>query len=200
MTQRSVDLSHLDGVEPVRRSYYAAQTAYKSYAAPDAAAPPFLPLGDGRHQVRMTASTHDENGILRHSTVEALDNTRRLTAKVKAGTQVVYCLEEVEGAEALIVTYGITAGAAREAVRMLSQRGTPASLLVAQTLLPVPDIYLQIVSRYIDAQRPVVFAEENLQGQFTSLLFGEGRPEGVRKVGDIGHMVSPDDIVRGVCQ
>jgi hypothetical protein len=43
-----------------------------------------------------------------------------------------------------------------------------------------------------------VFAEENLQGQFASILFGERLPEGVRVVGDIGHMIKPEDIVEEV--
>lgn len=197
VTQRSLDLSRLGEVEPVERSFYTETRPYRPYGAGDAEAPPFLPIGDDRHQVRITASTHDEEGILRHSTDEAMDNTRRLTAKVKAGTPPLYHLAEAEGAEGLIVTYGITSGAAREAVRMLEAEGMPVSLLVARTLIPIPDAYYEILDRYLGAV-PVVFAEENLQGQFASMLFGERRPEGVRVVGGIGHMIRPEEIVREV--
>jgi 2-oxoglutarate ferredoxin oxidoreductase subunit alpha len=198
MTQRSLDLSRLEDVKVVERRYYDGTEPYRPYQADDAKAPPFLPLGDDRHQVRMTASTHDQDGILRHSTDEALNNTRRLPAKVEAGTPRLYELEEAEEAEALIVTYGITSGAAREAVRVLEGMGVPVSLLIARTVLPVPDAYLEIVNRYRKEHLPVIFAEENLQGQFASILFGERRPEKVRVVADIGHMISPDDIVREV--
>jgi 2-oxoglutarate ferredoxin oxidoreductase subunit alpha len=186
---------------------------YRPYAADNAEAPSFLPLGDERHQVRMTASTHDQDGLLQHSTDDALNNTRRLPAKVRAGTPPLYALEEANDGvdpQALIVTYGITAGAAREAVRILDRKGMPVSLLIAKTLLPIPDAYYRILDRYlgqvVQGSSPeearslarVVFAEENVQGQFATMLFGERHPEGVRVVGDIGHMISPEDIVREV--
>jgi len=216
MTQRSFDLSRLGEIQPIERRFYDQPAAYQPYRAGEAEAPPFLPLGDDRHQVRITASTHNQGGLLQHSTDEAMDNTRRLPAKVKAGTPPLYDLEEPDGVgddvypQTLIVTYGITSGAAREAVHILDREGLPVSLLIARTLAPIPDAYYKIMDRYLGAKgwdpspgaagspARVVFAEENLQGQFASILFGERLPEGVRLVGDIGHMIRPDDIVREV--
>jgi 2-oxoglutarate ferredoxin oxidoreductase subunit alpha len=117
-----------------------------------------------------------------------------LSAKVKAKTPALYHLEEKEGAETLIVTYGITGGAAQEAVQLLSDEGIAVSLLVARTLVPIPEDYFRILDEYDQ----VVFAEENLQGQFASTLFGERQPNGVRIVGNIGHMVTPEQIAKGV--
>jgi 2-oxoglutarate ferredoxin oxidoreductase subunit alpha len=94
----------------------------------------------------------------------------------------------------LVVTYGITSGAATAAVQKLREGGEPVSLLVARTLLPVPHAYFETLDRY----PRVVFAEENLQGQFASILFGERRPAGVAVVGDIGHKVNPEQIVQEV--
>jgi 2-oxoglutarate ferredoxin oxidoreductase subunit alpha len=194
MTERSFELSELGDIERVERERYDGAGPYRPYAAGDAEAPSFLPIGDDEHQVRLTASTHDPLGILRHSTEEALANTRRLSAKVKMRTPALYHLEEKEGANTLVVTYGITAGAAQEAVQMLGEEGIAASLLVARTLIPIPDDYFEILDRY----ERVVFAEENLQGQFAAMLFGERQAEGVRIVGDIGHMVTPEQILREV--
>jgi len=194
MTERSFDLSRLGDVKPVERSWYRGAEPYRPYAAGEGEVPPFLPIGDDRHQVRMTASTHDREGILRHSTEEAMANSRRLLRKVRAKTPPLYHLEEKEGAETLIVTYGVTAGAAQEAVRELAERGELVSLLVARTLVPIPEAYYRIAERY----RRVVFAEENLQGQLASMMFGERHPEGVGAVGGIGHMVTPDQIVEEV--
>jgi 2-oxoglutarate ferredoxin oxidoreductase subunit alpha len=194
MTQRTVDLAALGDAKPVERQFYDGAAPYRPYAAGDTEAPPFLPLGDDQHQVRMTASTHDQRGILQHSTAEALANTRRLAAKVKANTPTLYHLDEEEGAETLIVTYGITSGAAKAAIQTLGEEGEPVSLLVARTVLPVPDGYYEIMDRY----PRVIFAEENLQGQFASLLFGERRPPGVAVVGEIGHMVRPEQIIHEV--
>ncbi|MFQ6102439.1 MAG: hypothetical protein ACE5OS_14600 [Anaerolineae bacterium] len=194
MTERSLDLARLEQVEPVQWRFYDSSAPYRPYAASDGLVPPFLPVGNSRHQVRLTASTHDTLGILRHSTDEALANTRRLPEKVEAGTPVLYHLDEQEGAETLVVTYGITAGAVRETVAGLRARGMAVSLLVARTLLPLPTAYYEVLGRY----PRVVVAEENLQGQLARLLFGHRLPRKVRVVGSIGGMIRPDQIAREV--
>lgn len=192
MTQRSLDLARLEEVEPVRRQFYGGQAPYRPYAAHDGLSPSFLPIGDDHHQVRLTASTHNTRGILQSSTDEALANTRRLQEKVEAGTPVLYYLDEQEGAEALVVTYGITAGAARQAVAALRAQGMPVSLLVMRTLLPVPPLYYEILDRY----PRLIVAEENRQGQLAHLLFGHRLPPRVRVVGGIGRMIPPQQIIR----
>lgn len=194
MTQRSLDLGQLGEIEPLRRQFYDGMAPYRPYAAGDNLVPPFLPVGDASHQVRLTASTHDEWGVLQHTTDEVLANTRRLEEKVESGTPVLYELNEQEKAETLVMTYGITTGAAREAVATLRAQGEAVSLLVARTLLPVPAIYYEILDRYAR----IVVAEENLQGQLAHLLFGRRLPPQVRRVGDIGRMIRPDQIVREV--
>ena len=194
MTQRSLDLARLESIEPIQRRFYEEDSPYRPYGADGSLVPPFLPVGDGRHQVRLTASTHDSHGILQHTTDEALANTRRLAEKVKAHTPLLYYLDEQEGAETVVVTYGITAGAAQEAVDALRARGVGVSLLVARTLLPVPPVYYEILDRY----PRVVIAEENLEGQMASLLFGHRLPERVRVVSGIGRMIPPEALIREV--
>lgn len=44
-----------------------------------------------------------------------------------------------EGADTLVITYGVTARAARTACKALKAKGTPVSLLVLKTLWPVPE-------------------------------------------------------------
>lgn len=198
LTERSLDLALLEEIEPLRRSFYASDGPFRSYDAGNDLVPAFLAVGNGQHQVRLTASTHDAWGLLQHSTDEALANTRRLHDKVADGMPVLYDLDEQDGAETLVVTFGITAGAAREAVRELRSGGKAVSLLVAQTILPIPAVYCEILERYRRVARRVVVAEENLPGQLARLLFGHRLPDGVRHVGDIGHMVTPDQIMREV--
>lgn len=194
MTQRSFDLAGLPEITPVGRAFYDDPAPYRSYDAGGGLVPPFLPVGNPNHQVRLTASTHDVDGMLRSVTDGVLANTRRLQEKIEAQTSVLCELDEQAGAETLVVTYGITAGAAREAVTTLRGQGEVVSLLVAQTLLPIPDVYYEILGRYSH----VVVAEENLQGQLALLLYGHRLPPGVRRVGGIGRMVRPEQIVREV--
>jgi len=194
MTQRSFDLDLLTEIEPVQWRFYTGQERYRPYATDGGLAPPFLPIGNDRHQVRLTASTHNAEGELLSADEEALENTRRLQKKIETGTPAYYELDEQEGAEAVIVSYGITAYAAREAAVKLRAQGMPVSLLIAKTLLPVPAVYYDILERY----RRIVIAEENLQGQMAQILFGYRLPDRVRLAHGIGRLVHPDQIIREV--
>jgi 2-oxoglutarate ferredoxin oxidoreductase subunit alpha len=194
MTQRSFDLAGLVKIASIKRTFYDDPAPYRSYDPGNGFVPRFLPVGSDEHQVRMTASIHDACGILRPVSDEVSANTRRLQEKIEVETPVLYDLDEQAGAETLVVTYGITAGAAREAVATLRARGEAVSLLVAQTLLPIPGIYCEILDRY----DRVTVAEENLQGQLAHLLYGHRLPPGVHRVGGIGRMVRPEQIVREV--
>lgn len=194
MTQIGFDLSRLPEPEPVRREIYQGPGPYRPYDAGDGWVPPFLPVGHPAHPVRLNASTHDRSGFLQHTSPEAIANTRRLGEKVEALTPVLYHLEEPEGAQALVVSYDITSGAAREAVAALRARGIPVALLLARTLLPVPDVYYEVINRY----PRVVIAEENAQGQLARLLFGRRIPSKIRVVGAVGRMVRPDEIIQEV--
>ncbi len=194
MTQRSFDLDLLDDIEPLQRKFYTGQAPYASYAANGHLAPDFLPLGNDDHQVRLNASTHDARGIIQHTSDEALANTHRLQAKVEAGIPLLYHLDEQAEADTLIMTYGITAGAAQEALTRLRDQGVPTSLLVAKTILPIPSLYYEIMDRY----SRVLVAEENLQGQLARILFGQRLPEKLRLIGGIGKMIHPEQIIQEV--
>ncbi len=194
MPQRSVDIGLLNEIKPIQRQFYESQETYASYAAGEDLAPPFLPVGDDHHQVRLTASTHNAQGILLSTAPEALENTKRLSAKVEVGIPALYYLDEQKDAETIVVTYGITTGAAHEAVKTLRNQEISTSLLVAQTLLPIPNVYYDILNHY----RCIIVAEENLQGQLACLLFGHQLPEKVHTVGTIGRMIRPEQIVQEV--
>lgn len=194
MTQHSFDLAQLEDVLPVQGRYYEGRAPYHPYAVSGGLTPPFLPVGNSHHQVRLTASTHDTRGILQHSTEEALANTRRLQKKIETGMPPIYHLEEDEGADVAVVSYGITAGAAWEAVGVLQAQKVSVSLLVAKTLIPIPAVYYEILDRY----PTIVIAEENLQGQFARLLYGHRLPQKVRTVNGIGRMIRPEQIIQEV--
>lgn len=195
MTQRDFDLAALPAVPKVQRQWYEGSEPYRPYApAQDSPVPPFLPVGQGRHQVRLTASTHDCRGIIQHTSPEAMANTRRLQAKVEALTPALFELDEQEQAETLVVAYDVTAEAARDAVAELRRGGVAVSLFVPKTLWPVPEAYYAIFDRY----RRLVFAEENLQAQWARLLLGHRLPPHVRTVTAVGAMIPPAAIAQEV--
>lgn len=192
MTRKSFIPGPSGGIDAVKREFYSGESPYVPYDAGESLVPDFLPVGNDRWQVRLNASTHDKKGILQHSGEEALGNTRRLEEKPFCHLQdyTYYDLDEQE-AGTLIVSWGISAAAARDAARVLRERGKPVSLLVAKTLLPVPEIYYDIIDRY----KKVVFVEENLNAQFATLLFGERLPGKIVAAGTIGRMAGVDEII-----
>ena len=183
MTMRSFDLATLESVSPcVPRSRELV--------------PPLCPLGDSAQQVRLTASTHDAQGILQNTTREALATTLRLQRKVERhlGEYTRYELDEEPGASTLVIAWDVSAAAAREAVQMLRGQGEKVSLLIPKTLLPVPPDYLSVIARYAK----VIVAEENDGGQLRTLLFGAAGRAGLRGVNAIGRMLTPSEIIAEV--
>ncbi|NOX38920.1 MAG: hypothetical protein GXO78_15435 [Calditrichaeota bacterium] len=196
MTHHSFDLSCLPAIRTLPRETFKGNGEYLPYAAAPAEAPPFLPVGNPHHQVRLNASTHDATGLIRKATPEALSNTRRLRDKIdhhiKEFTHLEY--DPAPGASVLIVSYGISSEAAREAVQKLRTSGKAISLLIIKTLLPVPTAVFDILQKY----PRVVIVEENLTGLLRELFFGQvSRPE-IRGVNRIGALITPSEIVQEV--
>lgn len=194
-TERSLDLSTLPEIEKIEWKFYEGED-YKPYKAGPKKVPPFLPLGADNNQVRMTASTHGESGILRKADAEAMMNTKRLKDKIEDRVDrfSYYALDEQKEAERLIVSYGVTSYAAKEAVEKLRKGGEEVSLLIVKTLLPVPSEIQKIIDNY----ERVVIAEENLVGLYEKILFGEKGRKGISGANKIGHMITPKQIVNEV--
>ncbi|MBW6497525.1 MAG: hypothetical protein K0B09_03980 [Bacteroidales bacterium] len=195
MTHKSFDLSLLKEIKKTERKQYDLDCEYKSYKPTDFV-PDFLPVTQNHHQVRLNASTHDETGILQHSNEESMANTRRLEEKVKQRMKAhyYYNFDEQNDAKKLIVAYGITSSAAIDAVEMLREQGEKVSLLIPKTLIPTPDFYRELILKH----ERVVIAEENINHQFGSLLFGQNIPASIAFCGSLGKMISPAEIYEEV--
>jgi 2-oxoglutarate ferredoxin oxidoreductase subunit alpha len=125
--------------------------------------PPLASYGDDE-LLRFTGSTHDEHAFITKdpATVERLN--RHLTEKIEAHRdEIERVTADLEpGAETLLVSFGITAGAMREAVQDLRRGGRRVSALTIQSLWPVPEAALRSAMEGIER---VVVAELNL-GQY----------------------------------
>ncbi len=196
MTQFSFDLESLVDIEPVDRKYYQGDDKFIPYRRDERGVPEFLPVSNDRHQVRYTASTHNEYGILEGITPGALENTLQIHEKIEKNLEsyLHYEYNRAGHAGTIVISYGITANAAREAAQALRDEGREVSLLIPKTLLPVPTLYLDIMKAYSH----IVIAEENYHGLYSRLLFGARMPENVHPVNTIGRMISPDEIIEEV--
>ena len=192
MTQKSIDISTLSEIKQVNRNYNGIELPYKSYKAGDDLIPPFIPVGNNEYQVRMNASTHDNEGLIRKGNPESLANTKRLQEKFQKRIDEItfYELDEDNGSDNLIVTYGISSEAARDTVLKLRSNGEKISLLIVKTLLPVPKKIIEIINSY----QKVTFVEENISGQYEKIIYGEASKENVKSVNKIGSLISPSEI------
>lgn len=102
--------------------------------------PRFLPIG-GKTLVRQTSSTHGDDGYITtdYNVISRFQN--RLTNKLEpeAGSFAFHESFIGEEAETLIITYGVTARAAKAVYNEQKKSGRPVSLLILKTLWPVPE-------------------------------------------------------------
>ncbi len=167
-----------------------------SFHPPDAV-PPLLPYG-GPQVVRFTGWSHDENGVPAEdpATVGALN--RHLAAKIDDHVDEITVVQAdlQEGAQTLLLSYGVTAGAMREAVRAARVTGCRVSALTVNSLWPVPEA--AIVKAMHDCER-VVVAELNL-GQYRReverVAAGRVQVVGVSRVD--GELIAPEQIAREI--
>ncbi|MFA5782928.1 MAG: hypothetical protein WC868_11745 [Bacteroidales bacterium] len=196
MTTFSIKREILHNIERIPREQYNKSDTYIPYEFDEKLVPSFLSLAQTSHQVRFTASTHDKKGIIQNATTEALENSMRLHWKIVNNLEsyTYYELDEQPGANVLLLSFGITSQAGREAVKTLRSEGKQVSHLIAKTLLPVPQEYYEICKKY----KSVVVAEENLSGQYRQLLFGSKPESHISGVNAFGKMVNPGMIIKEI--
>lgn len=162
--------------------------------------PAFSPYG-GQHQVRFTGSTHDERGFLTKESEKVGWLNQHLDAKIEAHK------EEIEltsadlqpGSRSLVVSYGITALSALEAVANARREGQKVSSLVLHSVWPVPE---SAITKALQGVERVIVPELNL-GQYgrelerlASTQFTSGshlKVVGVNRVD--GELIAPEQIM-----
>jgi 2-oxoglutarate ferredoxin oxidoreductase subunit alpha len=169
---------------------------FKSYGNLDAReVPPFQPLGGPGARVRVTASTHNEEGMIARFNESVRCNTERLLVDKSLDLFPAAVRDLQQGAQTLVISYGYTAYAAKEAVRNLRARGQSVSHLVIRTIFPVR--VSDIRSALLGVER-VVIAEENMTGLYRRALLAEDTfrkyPVDVFGVHVMGRPITPVEI------
>jgi 2-oxoglutarate ferredoxin oxidoreductase subunit alpha len=158
MTLSAIEVTDYPDVKPVERPTRDTGLPY-AFDRPGVVTP-IRQYGEG-DPFRVTGSTHDEGAYITKDpdNVEALN--RHLIAKIEDH------LDELEfvdadldaGATTLVISYGVSAGAARAAVQHSRDRGTPMSMLVIQSLWPVPE---RAIGEAMDGVERVIVPELNM--------------------------------------
>jgi 2-oxoglutarate ferredoxin oxidoreductase subunit alpha len=197
MTTEVVEEAALTRLAPVERTSIDVKAPFAAYEVERAEeVPGFAPVGGGV-KVTVTGSAHDRRGRLREVSPEVVDMLLHLQRKIEAHAAEMALVRHDPDPDAtcLLLSYGITARAAREAVGMLRKEGFPISFLQIQTLFPVPADALHSAAAGI---RTVYVAEENLGGQYRTVLVPLLTGKRVLGINKIGSMISPTEIVQAI--
>jgi 2-oxoglutarate/2-oxoacid ferredoxin oxidoreductase subunit alpha len=193
-TLTTVEAAAFPAVEVRERVLATAGTPYRYEPASDV--PPMHAYGTG-DPVRFTGSTHDEQALITKQapTVAALNH--HLAAKIEEH------LDEIEmavadpmpGARTLVISYGVTAGAARAAVQRARALDRRVAGLALQSLWPVPERALRAA---LDGVERVVVPELNL-GQYRreiERMAGARQVVGVNRVD--GELIDVEEIMEAI--
>jgi len=195
MTLESIDVSSLERRPQYERAAFAGgHGQFLTYGCECPEQPPaFAPLGSSERVVA-TGSLHDRAGRLRKNVPEVLELLNHLQAKIAAHAEEMAIVEEelAANAETLIVSYGISARAARAACRRLTRAGRPVSFLQLLTLFPIPT---EAIRRAAQGCSRVAVVEENLQGLYASVLEPLVGKERLVRVNGLGQLITPAEII-----
>ncbi|MFO7739717.1 MAG: hypothetical protein R6V46_14650 [Desulfatiglandaceae bacterium] len=156
MTKESVDLDAIPRPETVERLAPLPGKPFLPFEVPaDSEVPPFLPIG-GEVLVRQTSSTHGADGYITTDFDEIDRNQQRLNQKLMSAVDQfsIHQAYMADDSDTLLIAYGVTARAAKEAFMAQRAAGDPVSLLVPKTIWPVPESLIKEKAK--NAKRVVV--------------------------------------------
>lgn len=133
---------------------------FMPYEPDDDLVPPMAVAGEG-YRIFVESLTHDERGYPDTTVAAQQKLVGRLTEKIRRNRFDIYDVEErgVEGAEVVVLSYGISARIAVQAVALAEARGIRTGLLRLRTAWPFPDERIRQLSTEI---RGFVVPEINL--------------------------------------
>ena len=164
MTRESIDLDGVDVPDIIARTPAPSKQPFRPFQADTAqAVPGFLPIGD-RGLVRQTSSTHGPDGYITTDSDEIARSQQRLKAKLLSAVDQLTFHEtfSMDDADTLVISYGVSARAAKAVFNEQNRQGKPVSLLVLKTLWPVPEHLIRQVAQSV---KRIVVVEMNM-GQY----------------------------------
>ena len=193
MTRESVELAKLHLPPVIDRTPPPSSEQFLPFqASPGSDVPYFLPMG-GKRLVRQTSSTHGTDGYITVDTEQIGTAIRRLARKIDAAVDD-FSFYELDGAphcKTLVITFGVSARAARQAVTSLRCDGHDISLLILKTLFPVP---VSILQKTIHTAGRIVLVEMNLGLYETEIARLCSDKHIIHHTRMDGELISPEEI------
>lgn len=164
LMRESVDLDELKPEPLYQRRMAPEQENFIPYDFADLAdVPLFSPVG-GPNIIRFTTSIHDRKGVITKDIAEIDRKLWHLSLKIEKHVDEISCVRQdcQEGAKSLILSFGITARSAMEALDAARKDGKKVSSLVIYSLWPVPEKEILMAAKGVER---VIVPELNL-GQY----------------------------------
>jgi 2-oxoglutarate ferredoxin oxidoreductase subunit alpha len=156
-------------------------------------------VGEG-YNVHVTGLTHDERGYpdMRPEVQAVL--VKRLVEKITKNVDQITLFEEdqVEGADVVVVSYGITSRVAQKAIDMARQKGIKVGKFRLITAWPFPEKQIAAMAKKV---KGLVVAELNLGQMVREVERAAAGQTKVRLVGHAGGSVhKPEDILKAIME
>lgn len=200
MTSENVDYERLPKAETIDRKYFSrkSDSTFKTYFFRNKNEVPDFACIGGEERVIATGSAHDMSGRLQKNSPETIEVLRHLQKKVSSREEEITRVDStlVNGADVLILSYGISARTSKEAISSLRRKGEKVSFLNVQTLFPIPTKHIVDAARGV---KRVVVVEENMTGLYKSQIENLFSGKEVVGVNGVGRMIAPKQI-ENACQ
>jgi 2-oxoglutarate ferredoxin oxidoreductase subunit alpha len=194
MTLSAVDVDRYPDVDVAPRVVKNAGLPYSW--EPAGHVEPIRRYGEG-DAFRFTGSTHDEGGYITKNPAKVGALNEHLIAKIDDHRDEIEMVDaDVEaGATTLVLSYGVTAGTSRAAVRDLRAGGVPVSGVVVHSLWPVPETALGSIFEGVDR---IVVPELNmgLYRREIERIAGDREVIGVNRID--GQLITVDEVTEAV--
>ena len=199
MMERVV-IPEADKIEIVQRKFTKKKSGeYLPFDPGDDIVPEMVKAGDG-HRIHVTGLTHNYQGypVMSPECQEGL--IHRLVDKIRMNTEKISKYEEidVEDADVVVISFGITSRVAVEAVQLARKEGIKVGMLRLIVVWPFPE---HKIREYAQQRKALVMAEMNYgqvywevercaQGKVPTILAGHGG----------GTVHNPEDIAEKIVE
>ncbi len=142
-----------DEIEVVNRRYTKDRPGeYMPFEAGEDLVPPFCHIGEG-YAVHVTGLTHDERGYPAMNADAQNRLVHRLVDKIDKNARKIERFEEseIDGADVVVVSYGITSRVTQEAIRLAREEGIQVGVIRLVVVWPFPGWRINELAQNIKA-------------------------------------------------
>ena len=144
LTKSTVDLKSFSKIRKVERNYPPSEIPYKPYDFSSPSKILDMPVYGGPHIIRMTASSHTDEGYLTKDKTSIQAHNEHLKLKIYNHLYEIdnTIFDHQPNSRVLIISYGITSLVSEEAVLNCRNQGAKISHLIIKSIWPVPESHI----------------------------------------------------------